>query len=73
MLTVFFRPGPVHSWNDAKQSDTAAFGRWHRALLEQGVYWPPAQYEAAFISLAHTEALIDQTIQAMSNAFARRE
>jgi glutamate-1-semialdehyde 2,1-aminomutase len=73
MLTVFFQPGPVHSWNDAKQSDTAAFGRWHRGLLEQGVYWPPAQYEAAFISLAHTEATIDQTIQVMSQAFTRRD
>jgi glutamate-1-semialdehyde 2,1-aminomutase len=71
MLTVFFQPGPVHSWNDAKQSDTAAFGRWHRSLLEQGVYWPPAQYEAAFISLAHSEATIDQTIQVMTQAFAQ--
>lgn len=70
MLTVFFQRGPVTSWNDAKTSDTAAFGRWHRGLLERGVYWPPAQYEAAFISLAHTDDVIDRTVQAIGQSFA---
>lgn len=68
MITLFFAPGPVKSWDDAKQADTARFGRWHRALLEAGIYWPPAQFEAAFISNAHTEADIDRTIAAAEAA-----
>jgi glutamate-1-semialdehyde 2,1-aminomutase len=61
MLTLFFHPGPVRSWSDAKDADTARFGAWHRALIERGVYWPPAQFEAAFVSLAHDEQAIDHT------------
>jgi glutamate-1-semialdehyde 2,1-aminomutase len=70
MITIFFHPGPITSWNDAKQCDTKAFGRFHRALLAEGVYWPPAQFEAAFISLAHDEAVIDQTVAAAAKAIA---
>jgi glutamate-1-semialdehyde 2,1-aminomutase len=70
MITLFFHQGPIHSWNDAKHCDTKAFGRFHRALLAEGVYWPPAQFEAAFVSLAHDEALIDQTIEAFRKALA---
>ena len=68
MITLFFAPGPVRSWADARQADTKAFGRWHGRLLERGVYWPPAQFEAAFISGAHTEADIDETIRAADDA-----
>ena len=64
MLTLFFHDGPVRSWPDAARSDTARFGAWHQGLLKQGVYWPPSQYEAAFVSLAHTDADIDRTIAA---------
>ena len=64
MITLFFTPGPVRSWADAKASDTSAFGRWHGKMIEQGVYWPPAQFEAAFLSAAHTEAEIDETVAA---------
>ncbi len=71
MITVFFHPGPVRSWNDAKDCDTQAFGRFHRAFLAEGVYWPPAQFEAAFISLAHDERVIDQTVAAASAALAQ--
>jgi glutamate-1-semialdehyde 2,1-aminomutase len=71
MITIFFHPGPVRSWNDAKDCDTQAFGRFHRALLAEGVYWPPAQFEAAFISLAHDERAIDQTVAAASAALAQ--
>jgi glutamate-1-semialdehyde 2,1-aminomutase len=70
MLTVFMHPGPVHGWREAVKCDTVAFGRFHRALTEQGVYWPPAQFEAAFISAAHDEAAIDKTIAAIDRALA---
>jgi glutamate-1-semialdehyde 2,1-aminomutase len=63
MITLFFAKGPIRSWDDAKGCDTARFGRWHRAMTEGGIYWPPAQFEAAFISGAHTTADIDQTVK----------
>lgn len=53
MLTPFFSPGPVRSWTDASACDRARFGKFHRVLLEHGVYWPPSQFEAGFVSLAH--------------------
>jgi glutamate-1-semialdehyde 2,1-aminomutase len=70
MITLFFTPGPVRSWQDAKESDTRAFAGWHGAMLERGFYWPPAQFEAAFVSAAHTEADIDATIEAADAALA---
>jgi glutamate-1-semialdehyde 2,1-aminomutase len=69
MITVFFCDGPVVDYATAKHSDTAAFARFFHGLLERGVYWPPAQYEAAFVSLAHTDADIDATIAAAGKAF----
>ena len=54
MLTPFFTEGPVHDWRTASTSDTAAYARFFHAMLERGVYLPPSQYEAAFLSLAHT-------------------
>jgi len=68
MLTVFFHPGPVQNWQEAARSDTARFGAWHRGLIERGVYWPPSQFEAAFISAAHSESDIDATIEAARHA-----
>jgi glutamate-1-semialdehyde 2,1-aminomutase len=68
MITLFFTKGPVTSWESAKTSDTARFGRFHGELLKRGVYWPPAQYEAAFLSFAHTEADLDATIVAAKEA-----
>jgi glutamate-1-semialdehyde 2,1-aminomutase len=56
MLTFFFQPGPVRNYEDAKHSDTAAFGRFFHHLLERGIYFPPSQYEAAFLSAALTPA-----------------
>jgi glutamate-1-semialdehyde 2,1-aminomutase len=70
MLTPFFCRGPVHHYADAKRCDTAAFGRFFHALLERGVYWPPAQFEVGFVSLAHTESDIDRTIAAAADALA---
>ena len=69
MLTVFFSKKPVTDYTSAKRSDTAAFARFHRALLEREVYWPPSQFEAAFVSLAHTEDDIDHTLAAARDAF----
>ncbi len=68
MITLFFARGPVRSWNEAKACDTGAFGRWHTAMLQRGVYWPPSQFEAAFFGAAHTEAEIDETIRAAEEA-----
>lgn len=70
MITLFFHAGPVKSWNESKNCDTKAFGRWHQAMIAEGVYWPPAQFEAAFISTAHDEATIDRTLVAAEKALA---
>jgi glutamate-1-semialdehyde 2,1-aminomutase len=70
MLTVFFHPGPVTSLAEANASDRARFAAWHRALIERGIYWPPAQLEAAFLSLAHGKDDIERTIEAASEALA---
>eukprot|EP00955_Chlamydomonas_euryale_P073598 361791-Chlamydomonas_euryale.AAC.13 len=71
MFGLFFCAGPVKCFEDAMKSDTAKFGRFHRAMLEEGVYLAPSQFEAGFTSLAHTEADIDATIEAAKRAFAR--
>ena len=70
MFGFFFNPGPVNSFDDAKKSDTEKFGRFHRAMLEGGVYLAPSQFEAGFTSLAHTEALIDQTLEVAKKVLA---
>jgi glutamate-1-semialdehyde 2,1-aminomutase len=68
MFTVFFCRGPVHDYASAKAADTALFGRFFHALLKRGVYFPPAQFEAAFVSLAHGESEIDETVRAAAAA-----
>jgi len=70
MITLFFTKGPVRSFSDAVKSDTKRFGRWHAAMLARGQYWPPSQYEAAFLSAAHDEALVDATVKAADEAVA---
>ncbi|MEH1901483.1 glutamate-1-semialdehyde 2,1-aminomutase [Nostoc sp.] len=62
MFGLFYTSGPVHNYEDAKKSDTAKFGRFHRGMLEHGVYLAPSQFEAGFTSFAHTEEDIDQTL-----------
>lgn len=62
MFGLFFTAGPVHNYEDAKKSDMAKFGRFHRGMLERGVYLAPSQFEAGFTSLAHTETDIEQTL-----------
>jgi glutamate-1-semialdehyde 2,1-aminomutase len=69
MLTVFFQKGPVRNLEDAKRSDTTAFARFHALMRTQGVYLPPSQYEAWFISNAHSFRDIDKTVQAAEVAF----
>lgn len=64
MLTLFFREGPVKNWGDASGSDTKRFAAFHRGLLSRGIYWPPSQFEAAFVSAAHSEADIQKTVDA---------
>jgi glutamate-1-semialdehyde 2,1-aminomutase len=70
MVTVFFCEGPVTDYASAKTSDTDRFGRFFHAMLERGVALPPAQFEAAFVSLAHGPAEIDATLQAAAGSFA---
>jgi glutamate-1-semialdehyde 2,1-aminomutase len=70
MFTWFFTPGPVTDWDSASKSNTGAFGRFFCAMLDRGVYLPPSQYEAAFLSAAHTEDDIRQTIAAAKQGFA---
>src|SRR6267142_3138151 len=70
MFTWFFAPGQVTDWTSAAKSDTEAFGRFFRAMLENGVYLPPSQFEAAFLGAAHTEQDAQQTIAAAKQAFA---
>jgi glutamate-1-semialdehyde 2,1-aminomutase len=70
MFTWFFTRGPVTDWDSAAKSDTEAFGRFFRAMLENGVYLAPSQFEAAFFGAAHTEQDVQQTIAAAKQAFA---
>jgi glutamate-1-semialdehyde 2,1-aminomutase len=62
MFGLFFNPGPVHNYEDAKKSDLSKFARFHRGMLERGVYLAPSQFEAGFTSLAHTDEDIDRTL-----------
>jgi glutamate-1-semialdehyde 2,1-aminomutase len=64
MFTLFFTNQPVTDYYSAKRSDTTKFSRYFNAMLEQGIYLPPSQFEAAFISTAHTERIIEKTIKA---------
>ena len=68
MFTFFFTDKQVSDWESAATSDTATFGRFHRAMLDAGVWLPPSQFEAAFLSVAHTQADIDDTIAAAKEA-----
>jgi glutamate-1-semialdehyde 2,1-aminomutase len=71
MFTWFFQPGPVTNWTSAAKSDTEGFARFFRSMLDNGVYLPPSQYEAAFLSAAHTEEDIQKTIAAAKQAFSK--
>jgi glutamate-1-semialdehyde 2,1-aminomutase len=70
LLTVFFSENPVRNYADAKKSDTARFGKCFQEMLQRGFFLPPSQYEAWFISGAHTDADIDATIAAAGESLA---
>jgi glutamate-1-semialdehyde 2,1-aminomutase len=70
MGTWFFTSGPVTNFAQAAQSDTAAFARFHRAMLDQGIWLPPSQFEAAFLSTAHGEEEVRATVAAAGRAFS---
>jgi glutamate-1-semialdehyde 2,1-aminomutase len=69
MFTAFFTPGSVSDYASAKKSDTAAYGLFFGFLLEAGAYFPPSQFEAAFVSTAHSEGDVSATLQAANFAF----
>ena len=71
MWTLFFTAEPVMDYDSAKRSDTPRFGRFFWAMMDRGVYLPCSQFEAAFVSTAHTEQHIDETIQAVHDALLR--
>ncbi len=68
MITLFFGKGPIRNFTEASACDTKRFAAWHRGIIERKQYWPPSQFEAAFISGAHTDADIDATIAASDEA-----
>ena len=69
MFTGFFCPEPVTDYASAKRADTQMYARFFHAMLERGVYFAPSQFEAGFVSLAHTDADVDATIDAAAIAF----
>ncbi len=69
LLTVFFNDHEVVDYELARQSDTSRFAEFFRGLLDRGIYWPPSQFEAAFLSLAHSNKDIRSTLNAIGNIF----
>jgi len=70
MLTAFFMGDAVTDWSSAKNSDTDRYARFFRAMLEEGIYLAPSQFECAFVSTAHTDETIERTIEAARNAMS---
>ena len=68
MWGIFFRDGPVHSFEDAQGADTGKFQLFHRACLDRGVFLAPSPFEAGFVSTAHTPHVIDETLEAVREA-----
>ena len=69
MFTTFFTAEPVTDWPTAARADRGAYGRFFHSMLEEGVYLAPSQFEAAFIGVAHTDELLDRTVEAARKAF----
>jgi len=70
MFTWFFTSKKVKDWDSAAASDTEAFGQFFRSMMESGIYLPPSQFEAAFLSAAHTEEDVEETVAAAREAFS---
>ncbi|MBN1957023.1 MAG: glutamate-1-semialdehyde 2,1-aminomutase [Desulfuromonadales bacterium] len=71
MFCTYFQQGPVHSFADAVQSDTEQFGRFFRSMLAQGINLAPSQFEAGFMSVAHTQVDLDRTITAVERSLSQ--
>jgi glutamate-1-semialdehyde 2,1-aminomutase len=71
MFTTFFADAPVIDETSAKRADTSAYATYFRTMLEQGVYLAPSQFEAGFMSLAHTEEDVAHTVEAARVAFSQ--
>ena len=71
LFTVFFTRGPVTHYQRAKMSDTKRFAQFFIQMMEEGIYLPPSQFEAWFVSLAHSQKDLDRTIEACDSAFKR--
>ncbi|PWT91580.1 MAG: aspartate aminotransferase family protein, partial [Blastocatellia bacterium] len=71
MWTSFFNDQPVTDWQTANQSDRELFGKFFHAMLAEGVYLAPSQFEAGFVSITHTPEIIDRTVTAAKNAFTK--
>ncbi|HXF82798.1 MAG TPA: aspartate aminotransferase family protein, partial [bacterium] len=69
LLTVFFTPDPPRDYAQASRADSQAFARFFRAMLQAGILLPPSQFEAWFVSLAHSDADIARTVAAARDAF----
>jgi glutamate-1-semialdehyde 2,1-aminomutase len=69
MVTGFFGSHEVWNYDDAKACDLERFAHWHREMLGRGVYFPPSQFEACFLSTAHDDAIIETTLEAAQGAF----
>ncbi len=70
LLTAFFTSKPVVDYESARRTDTTLFGRFFQQLLSDGLYWPPSQFEAAFVSLAHSDEDIQTTIRVIDKALS---
>jgi len=70
LLTIFFTDAPLTDYDSVAAADTAMFAKFHQQLLKSGIYWAPSQFEAAFISLAHSDADIKTTIDKISEALS---
>jgi glutamate-1-semialdehyde 2,1-aminomutase len=70
LMTAFFHDGPVHDFKDASKCDTKTFARFFHGMLERGIYLAPSQFEAAFVSLAHSDDDIARTVKAAGEVLA---
>jgi glutamate-1-semialdehyde 2,1-aminomutase len=68
MMTAFFVEGEVTDWSTASRADTLRYASYFRAMLEEGIYLAPSQFECAFVSLSHTSEVIEQTVEAAFKA-----
>ena len=73
LLTIFFTDTPALDYESVSQADTVLFGRFFQQLLSEGIYWPPSQFEAAFVSLAHSDEDFQTTVEKISEALSRVE